>query len=230
MSRHRLDLLPLLDVFMVVLFVFATIQEERLDQSLRAADELARERDAATAAQAVSERERASAADAGELAAARERIAALEAELARTRADAREVIAKLPDGPEAVRRQGVLDKLLDRYSVFEIEIAGAIAADGTVVNHCCFRTDPTGDAWRSCGELPAEPSARELWWTEGGGGLEPALRKTKGGNAMTVIRQDERASYRIAARLETLLRERLPDHQIYDDGVAPLEIRCPAAR
>ena len=34
-ARPRLDLLPLLDVFMVVLFVFATIQEKQLDETQR---------------------------------------------------------------------------------------------------------------------------------------------------------------------------------------------------
>ena len=43
MARHRLDLLPLLDVFMVVLFVFATIQEQRLGDSTRDAEQLQRQ-------------------------------------------------------------------------------------------------------------------------------------------------------------------------------------------
>jgi hypothetical protein len=210
--RHRLDLLPLLDVFMVVLFVFATIQEQKLDETTRALQ--------------AREEELQSAPDAGEAAAMRERVHELEDTLVEMRASAQATLAGLAAGDDAVRRQSVLVKLLDRYSVFELEIAGAADETGAVINRCCYRTDPLSATWTSCGEIPAVGQARETWWEEGGGGLDSALRRTKGGNAMTIVRQDERASYRIAARMEELLRDRFADQQIYDEGVSLVEIHC----
>ena len=210
--RHRLDLLPLLDVFMVVLFVFATIQEQKLDLATRALQSR--------------EAELQSAPDAGEAAAMRERVRELEDTLVEMRASAQATLAGLAAGDDAVRRQSVLVKLLDRYSVFELEISGDIDENGAVINRCCYRTDPLSQTWTSCGEIPAVALARETWWDEGGGGLDLALRRTKGGNAMTIVRQDERASYRMAARMEELLRDRFADQQIYDEGVSLVEIHC----
>jgi hypothetical protein len=111
--------------------------------------------------------------------------------------------------------------------VFEIEIDGEIDGSGAVVNHCCLRDDPLGSAWQSCGDVPVTPAERGAWLDTGGGGLVGALRRTKGGNAMTIVRQSDRASYRIAAALEGSLRERFAEHQIYDEGVGLAEIRCP---
>lgn len=211
-SKHRLDLLPLLDVFMVVLFVFATIQEQRLDETTRALESREEELQAQ--------------ADAGEATALRERVRELEDTLAELRASAQATLAGLAAGDDAVRRQSVLVKLLDRYSVFELEIAGAIDENGAVINRCCYRTDPLSATWTSCGAIPAVALDRATWWDEGGGGLDLALRRTKGGNAMTIVRQDERAGYRMAARMEELLRDRFADQQIYDEGVSLVEIHC----
>ncbi len=229
-ARHRLDLLPLLDVFMVVLFVFATIQEQRLDETTRDATALADERDRALARLQEREAElaRAQAALRGddEAEALRERNRELEAALTELRADAQRDVAALGAGEDALRRQSVLTKLLDRYSVFELEISGDVDTEGAVINRCCYRTDPLAEVWTSCGEIPAQAQARATWWDDGGGGLDLALRRTKGGNAMTVIRQDERASYRIAARMEELLRDSFGEQQIYDEGVSLVEIHC----
>jgi biopolymer transport protein ExbD len=234
-ERHRLDLLPLLDVFMVVLFVFATIQEQVLDETSQDA-ELLRAENAALServAHVVEElraRERLlldSSTDA-QLEPLRERARTAERQLAELEAAATRTIAGLADGDDPVRRQSVLSKLLDRHGVFEVEIAGASDATGAVINRCCFRTDPLSTQWQACGEIPALASARAQWWEAGGGGLDSALRRTKGGNAMTIIRQDERASYRIAAGMEDLLRDRFPDHQVYDEGVSLVDIHCDA--
>lgn len=232
-TRHRLDLLPLLDVFMVVLFVFATIQEQRLDETTRDADRRREENEALAqrldeaARQLESRDAEARVADASaEAEALRRHARESDEELAQIKAAAKATIAGLASGDDAVRRQSVLVKLLDRYSVFELEIAGALDDAGAVVNHCCYRTDPLATTWESCGDIPAVSSERAAWWDEGGGGLDLALRRTKGGNAMTIIRQDERASYRMAAHMEELLRDRFPDHQIYDEGVSLAEIRC----
>ncbi|HET6583763.1 MAG TPA: hypothetical protein VFG69_09950 [Nannocystaceae bacterium] len=225
-ERHRLDLLPLLDVFMVVLFVFATIQEQRLDETSRDAERMRAENRDLEQQLELAERERRSADASAEADALRERAREADDELAQVKATAQATIAGLAKGDDAIRRQSVLVKLLDRYSVFELEIAGAIDDTGAVVNHCCFRADPLATEWQSCGRIPALASERATWWDEGGGGLDLALRRTKGGNAMTIIRQDERASYRMAAHLEELLRDRFPDHQIYDEGVGLAEIEC----
>lgn len=232
-ERHRLDLLPLLDVFMVVLFVFATIQEQRLDETTRAASREREENEALAqrledAARELDARDaqlRASDASA-ELEALRQRARESDEELAQIKAAAQAAATDLATGDDALRRHNVLVKLLDRYSVFEVEIAGAVDDTGAVVNVCCFRRDPLTTTWESCGEIPATASARATWWDAGGGGLDLALRRTKGGNAMTIIRQDERASYRMAARMEEMLRDRFPEHQVYDEGVSLAPITC----
>jgi biopolymer transport protein ExbD len=232
-ERHRLDLLPLLDVFMVVLFVFATIQEQKLDETThdveqqRSENEVLAERLAQTADELrAREQQLQGTADDDELAQLRARAEAAERHVAELDAAARRTIEDLASGDDPVRRHSVLSKLLDRHGVFEVEIAGTSDATGAVINRCCFRSDPLSQAWQSCGEIPAVSSARLDWWTSGGGGLATALRRTKGGNAMTIIRQDARASYRIAAGMEQLLRDRLPEHQVYDEGVALVDIHC----
>ena len=234
-ARPRLDLLPLLDVFMVVLFVFATIQEKQLDETQRdveaeraRAAELETELDDAVArARARTETEAKAERDA-ELEEIREKLEAREAEIRSLRSEAERVLADRGAGEDAIRRTDVLSKLLDRYTVFEVEIAGQIGPDGTVTNMCCFRDDPMADEWQRCGAVPAPSAARAQWLDDGGGGLVAALRQTKGGNAMTILRQDEHATYRIAAGLEALLRERFGEHQIYDEGVGLVELRCGA--
>ncbi|MCY1054196.1 hypothetical protein [Nannocystis sp. SCPEA4] len=236
--RHALDLLPLLDVFMVVLFVFATIQEGQLDASAHSAaqlqaelqrlraqqvdpGELARLQQAEAAATSAAEAARAELARAGE--AQRELQSALE----RLRATAEQAAATATTpGDEVLRRQEVLARLLDHFSVFEIEVDGELVGDD-VVNHCCYRTEPLAGAWRSCGTVPAAGAELQDWLAEGGAGLVDALRRTRGGNAMTIVRQNERATWRVARKLEEQLRERFPEHKIYGEGVATHSLACP---
>jgi len=248
--RHALDLLPLLDVFMVVLFVFATIQERQLGDSASASAALERELaalrarvvepatepatepaiDAETAARLRAE-QAASAASAaaaeGALADARRAQTELQAAMDELRAAA-EAAARTGTtaGAEVLRRQEILARLLDHFSVFEIEVDGEVAGDG-VINHCCFRTEPIDGAWRSCGRLPAATAELQDWLAGGGSGLVDALRRTRGGNAMTIVRQNERATWRIGRKLEEKLRERFPDHKIYGEGVAVHAVACP---
>ncbi|WAS97171.1 hypothetical protein [Nannocystis punicea] len=236
--RHALDLLPLLDVFMVVLFVFATIQEGQLDasthtaaalqaelQRLRAQQvdpgELARLRQAEADASADAEAARA------ELARATEAQTELRAALDQLRTAAEQAAATATtSGAEVLRRQEVLTRLLDHFSVFEIEIDGELTGDA-VVNHCCYRTEPLAGAWKPCGTVPAATTDLQDWLAEGGAGLVDALRRTRGGNAMTIVRQNERATWRVARKLEEHLRERFPDHKIYGEGVATHSLACP---
>lgn len=236
--RHALDLLPLLDVFMVVLFVFATIQEGQLDASTRTAAamdhelqqlraqqvdpaELARLRQATATATAEAEAARAG------LARATEAQTELRAALEQLRAATEQAAATATtSGAEVLRRQEVLARLLDHFSVFEIEIDGELAGD-VVVNHCCYRTEPLAGAWKACGALPAAAAELQDWLAEGGAGLVDALRRTRGGNAMTIVRQNERATWRVARKLEEQLRERFPEHKIYGEGVATHSLACP---
>lgn len=240
--RHSLDLLPLLDVFMVVLFVFAMIQERQLGDSARASAAMERELVALRAravepeidAEAVARlraEQAASAASAtaaqGALADARRSQAELQAAMDELRAAAEEAARTgTTAGSEVLRRQEILARLLDHFSVFEIEVDGEVGGDG-VINHCCYRTEPIDGAWTSCGRLPAVTAELQDWLAEGGSGLIEALRRTRGGNAMTIVRQNERATWRIGRKLEEQLRERFPDHKIYGEGVAVHAVACP---
>lgn len=210
-------MLPLLDIFMVVLFVFATIQEERLDSSAEQVQalqaEVSAQREAARSARQDAEAtERARAATAVQLQQARD-----------------EVAAKPPVPPavaDAVREHDVLTKLLDHFTVFEVEVAGIRADDGTIANGCCFRRDPTQAKWESCGQVPPRSEDRGAWLDGEGKPLLSALRRTKGGNAMIIVRQDTTATYRIAHHLDALLRERFADHHLYNEGASATAATC----
>jgi hypothetical protein len=214
-------MLPLLDIFMVVLFVFATIQEDRLDSSTEQVDaldaQLAEARLDAAQAQAQAE------------ASDRARTAATQ-QLAQAEADAKKAAQQRPpvtaSAADAVRQQDVLGKLLDHFTVFEVEVAGHRLDDGTIDNRCCYRSDPTAAAWQSCGLVPPRSESRVLWLESDGEPLLAALRRTKGGNAMVILRQDDLATYRIASHLDDLLRERFPDHHLYNDGVVTTPSSC----
>ena len=240
--RHSLDLLPLLDVFMVVLFVFATVQERQLGASASASAAMGRELaalrarvaqpviDAETAAKLRADQAASAASETaaqGALADARQAQAELQAATDRLRAAAEEAAKHgTTAGSEVLRRQEILARLLDHFSVFEIEVDGEVGGD-LVINHCCYRTEPIDGAWTSCGRLPAATTELQDWLAEGGAGLIEALRRTRGGNALTIVRQNERATWRIGRKLEEQLRERFPDHKIYGDGVALHAVACP---
>lgn len=217
---------------MVVLFVFATIQEGELSESVHEAAALAQEN--LRLETRVSELQKRVSAEQEDMAAqleqreaqtrrAREAMAQLqehieELEQSDTRTDAHRTAA------ETIRRGEVLAKLLDHFSVFEIEIAGALG--DSQVNRCCYRTDLEPQVWQRCGEIPSREADIEAWLETGASGLVDALRKTKGGNALVVVRQDEQATYRISAKLEGTLRARFPDHAVYDDALAPHALAC----
>ena len=117
---------------------------------------------------------------------------------------------------EVLRRMEVLDKLLNHFTVFEIEVVGEAHADReTVTNRCCYRTDTSKTQWKSCETVPHRAAELDAWLQDGGDGLVAALRRTKGGNAMTVIRQDGTAIYRVAHLLRASLLKFFPEHEIY---------------
>ena len=256
-SIRHIDMLPLLDVFMVVLFVFATIQEDEHEAERAEFERLvahlnvsARQQQAEAATRLdVAERGAADAKVESERLAAQldasvqqqaEVTARLEA-AEREAADAKEAADKLrvevasvvkqfilsnrdtlgvddaQGVDEFLRREEVLDKLLDHFTVFEVEIVGEADADrNTLTNRCCYRTDTSKTPWKSCETVPSRPAELDAWLQDGGDGLVAALRRTKGGNAMTVIRQDTTASHKVARRLEDSLLKFFPEHKIYN--------------
>jgi hypothetical protein len=231
--RHRLDLLPLLDVFIVVLFVFATVHERKIDETVQVGQELANRVAELEGALVDARRE------AFELqqapGAQRVPTQTLELQARAQRAEQRldalreqteAMLEQWGPGEDAARRLDVFRKLLDHFTVFEIEVSGGGDSLVEVVNECCYRVDMDGASWRSCGSVPADPAQRRAWLDHGAGELVDALRRTKGGNAMTIVRQDPVATHRIGGKLGDLLREQFPTHQIYAGGVAPSEIRC----
>lgn len=244
-ARRSVDMLPLLDVFMVVLFVFATIQEHDLDTSARELEALAA-KVGELEAQLVVERERAVAAEAratllDEQRATAQRQADRTPELDELLAEYRRLCGDAkPGGPlcpaieldpktasEQLAVDTLLARLFDNVAVFEVELQGEVDLErGIRRNHCCYRSDPPDGEWKTCGEVPSGADLRLAWVTDGGQGLVDGLRRTRGGNAIVLLRQGERAGYRLTNDLADLLREQLPDHKIYDDGsVASLD--CP---
>jgi hypothetical protein len=224
--RHRLDLLPLLDVFIVVLFVFATIHERKIDESTQAQQELEDRVEELEQLLVAQRRQAAEPASDAAFEALRARAERAEQRLEAPRSDTAELDASV--AAQEAREADVFRKLLDHFTVFEIEIAGADAV-AEVSNRCCYRIDLDARSWRSCDAVPADPEQRRAWLERGAGGLVDALRRTKGGNALTVVRQDAVATHRIGSKLGDVLREQFPGHQIYAGGVTPSGVECRSA-
>jgi hypothetical protein len=236
--RHSIDLLPLLDVFMVVLFVFATIQEQKLEDTTHDAEQLAeRAAEAERALASASARDRERTADDEREAAAlaeaeraadalRDELRSLREGVADEQARTRATLAQAGLPVETLERLDLLSRLLDKHGVVEIEIAGHQGEDGLPINRCCFRVDPLADRWQACGRVPALAEDRERWLDDGAHGLAEALRRTKGGNAMTLVRNDSEATHDIAGRLAALLRTRFSDQYVDAKEVPVLTARC----
>ncbi|KIG17490.1 hypothetical protein DB30_03191 [Enhygromyxa salina] len=236
MRRRNIDMLPLLDVFMVVLFVFATIQESELDSTAHEIEQLEAE---LVEAQAIAAAEAARAAtQAAQLevqAQHEKRAAQLEAELANYQ---RACGPRLPGDPlcpaadpqrrEQAETAVMQDQLLANIAVFQIEIAGEVDLEsGRVINHCCFRADPPQGEWRRCGEVPYSRLAQSDWFDEGADGLRESLKQTREGYAIILLQQDKPASYQLTKDFAQLLQSRLRDHYVYDNGVASGQLQCP---
>lgn len=248
--RRPLDMMPLLDIFMVVLFVFATIQEGKLSATTEDAEKLQNDLQEASARLAELEQQledanpeqtRAALAEqtrrAQEAEAERDQqreelqsLAELEREAREKLEDVsqelRKQLATAIGSDEQVRKAEILEKLLDQHSVFEIEIRGVPDPTRGIINQCCFRADPRSGTWQACGEVPPETAALNEWFRQGAGGLERTLRATKGGNAMTIIRHDAGATHRIGQKVETLIRSQVPEQRVYDEGIAVIEMAC----
>ena len=237
MARRSLDMLPLLDVFMVVLFVFATIQEGELAAEEEQTEELEKQ---VVAAQLQAATAQAQAAN----------LAAQLATASQTEHDKRELEAQVEAYQRACGPRGaddplcpaaqtqvrelaevaeVHEQLLTNIAVFEIEIAGqADLESGRVINHCCFRADPPQGEWQRCGEVPTDDTARGDWFDDGADGLREQLRETRDGYAIVLVQQDGAAGYQMSKDFSRLLHERLREHYVYDNGVSDAPLQCTA--
>ncbi|PRQ09179.1 hypothetical protein [Enhygromyxa salina] len=236
MRKRSLDMLPLLDVFMVVLFVFATVQESELDSTIREVDELqAKLLEAQVMHAAEAARASVLAAQVEVQAQQRDRATQLEAELADYQracgprgADDPLCPAADPERREQAEIAVMQDQLLSNIAVFQIEIGGEVDLEsGRVINHCCFRADPPIGEWRRCGEVPYSRIAQADWFDEGANGLRESLKQTREGYAIILLQQDKPASYQLTKDFAQLLQSRLRDHYVYDNGVAAGPLQCP---
>ena len=192
-------MLPLLDVMMVILFIFATVQEARLVEQ----EAEARMAAADTAASHAQSRDQ------------QKQIEKLQETLAKERAD-----KPVP--------QDVVDQLLKLANVVELELAGKPDGDGGVINRCCYRTDPRVEAWQSCGLVPPETEFRRQWWQADGASLASALEATASSDtAVVIIRQGQRTTFRIGENLRRLIRGQVPDRKAYLlEGTTDLTSPC----
>ena len=238
-TKRSLDLLPLLDVFMVVLFVFATIQEGELDDSEQQNETLEAKAAAAEAkAKAATELlERVEAELEAELEvqtreAARASMLDAENQQFRQACGPRQPGGDLCPAANAEAKQlaeltDVQQRMLGAIAVFEVEIGGKADLDtGKLLERCCYRSDPPDGEWSSCGDLPRTRQDRQDWFDAGADGLREALRETREGGAIVLLRQSELASHNAGSDLAELLRARLPDHYVYDDGIGD-QLLCP---
>jgi hypothetical protein len=234
MAKRSIDMLPLLDVFMVVLFVFATIQEGQLDDT---ASQLEQAENARLAAELTAATESARAAVLSAELAVSQPEAERATELAATLSSYERVCGpRVPDGPlcpaadpdtrELTEVAVVHEQLLSHIAVFELEIAGE-RQPNQVVDHCCVRADPPRGEWRRCGVIPAGERTRADWFDDGGEGLRDVLRETRDGYAIVLLKQDLAASYQVSKDVARLLHERLRGHYVYDNGVSDVPLSCP---
>lgn len=238
----RLDLLPLVDVMMVVLFALVVSQERELDETQATAADTALSKRSLERQMESMERRLAEAKAAD--------VLELKAEIVQARRDAakqesarnemadklRQMAAQVVklqqqdySTPDVMRRDDVLEKLLDQNAVVEVEIGGQ-AAKGGIENRCCFRAGPRDDAWQSCGLVPAESGERRRWLDGGAQGLLKQLQDTSGGRAVTIVRQDVAATYAVGTQLTATILARLPDHKVYNEGVRLLPVQCGEAK
>lgn len=203
-TRHRVDLLPLLDVFMVVLFVFASIQEETLQHTqAEHADVLA---------QARQQDVRLAMADAAWVRANAE-VERLEQALAieQTRAHADEVAL---GGVEALRQRDLLARMRAGAMFVEVEVSGRSNDDGSIINHCCYRIGE--GTWHSCGDVPVTRDALEQWRVSDPDFVQVLGAPKADGPRFVFVRQNAAATYAIATRIGDVLRARYRDAQVYD--------------
>jgi hypothetical protein len=243
MAKRGIDMLPLLDVFMVVLFVFATIQEQQLDSS-------AQELDDATTALATAEEVNAVlieqlAAMSVELAGAEAAASARSEGEAKLREQLDEYLGECgprqPGGPACPAANSVAktaaevvathQRLLSKLAVFEIQLDGEPDLEtGKLRTRCCYRAQPPEGAWQACGEVPSDALERRAWLDAGADGLVDGLADTDGSAAVVLLSQDRGAKFMVSDDLADLLRARFPDHRIYADGSSEARGRCPVER
>lgn len=243
---QQADMLPLIDVILVVLFVFATIEEgntqnqsssvqmkeqqidnlqsllnqlqsqldemipaETLESALASKDETidAQKKTAAQQAQTVAE--------------LKKTIQDQKTDLKRSDQKTKDILKfklKVSDQRldlESVKRaESLIKHLLKQNIVTEVEISGED-------NTCCYRQDPQKGSWQSCGQVPIYPNKT---WLKGPDAqkLNNTLESTRGGNAITIVRQDVNASHLISVRLQSVIRQEISESKVYVDDASPL--------
>jgi hypothetical protein len=207
---RTVDMLPLLDIILVVLFVFATIDEgeqsksqgevRRLEQEIvdfekrnkEVVDDFFKEQQTTAQLQAELENLRL------------ENAAAVE-ELKAQAADTQERLKAAEDAFKEIAQTKVQINKQDTVTLEEIERVRSnfesIVNEGIILtelsinsdNSCCFRQNNKGD-WRRCGLLT--PETFDEGWLLRGEGQEifRELQRVKGGNGVVIIAQ-HRSSY-----------------------------------
>ena len=235
----HLDMLPLLDVIMVIVFVFATIQEKELESTRddHARATAAMDQKAASLAERLKDAERR--ADEGEvfqqvaerlerlLKAARVVSEQREKERARLKeelqAAKQAANKKLAKNLHRYQMESVLEALLKRSSVVEVELGPGPTEGADIGSRCCYRKDPRAQKWSACGIMPADGARVAEWLRGAAAGMMSTLAETKGGNALVIIRQGEGAIWRSGEKLQQLFRSREPDRRGFVE-VLPLPL------
>lgn len=192
-------MIPLLDIMIVVLFVFATIEEGEAVPDDRAKVE---------SLEADNQRLRAEVASAASVRTAAE----LERDELRSAVDAsREEIA---EALEANRQREIMKALLGEAQVIEVEIEGQ-PTEHDITNPCCYRRFSPDAAWKSCGDVPTSSDDRARWLDDGASGLLAELNATGKTPTMVIVRQERDAAYNISDDVGKQIRDRTPIQKTY---------------
>lgn len=214
MRKKPLDMIPFVDIMIVVLFIFATIEEG--------------EHEASEAPEKVAELEKENERLNAELAklGGQKRTAELERDELSKAVEASK--DQIDQSLEARRKNEVIGALLGEAQVIEVEIEGEPGAEDTV-NRCCFRRFSLKGEWKTCGVVPNDPDERTRWLDDGAGGLLTELNATGATPTMVLIRQEKDAAYNISDKLGEQVRGRTPIKKTYSITVdTPVERCVPA--
>ncbi|NUP11534.1 MAG: hypothetical protein HOW73_36275 [Polyangiaceae bacterium] len=211
MRKKPLDMIPFVDIMIVVLFIFATIEEGETTPSTALAD-LQEQNDKLKA-------------DVSKSDAKRIAVEAERDELEKTIEASKQAVEQ---GLEANRQREVMKALLGEAQVVEVEIEGN-PTDAGSVNTCCYRRFAVDAPWKSCGEIPSDGDERARWLDFGAGGLLPELNATGKTPTLVIIRQEKDAAYNISDKLGTDIREKTPIQKAFASTVETSVQRCTAA-